>query len=199
MSGHPRLPGRPHTPHTPNPPHAPNPSHPRNSHPNPGHHRDDEPTQHIPRPHRGDEPGNSPHHGGDHHGGGPLGKLGEVLDKANDVLDKVDNALDTEQDIADNIKKMMSGDPIGGLVGLANDAGQLAQMLMPEAAATPIIEGGMYGLTLVSLGFGMGDPDTGESFSQGAELFQAAGDGLSNAYPNEWHGSAASSYSSRNA
>ncbi|MDR3659390.1 MAG: EspA/EspE family type VII secretion system effector, partial [Mycobacterium sp.] len=114
------------------------------------------------------------------------------------MLDKASDALDTAQDIADNIKNLMEGNPMGA-IGLVNDAGQIAELLLPESAATPIIAGGMFALTTMSLGFGLGDPDTGESFSDGAGLFQSAGDGLSGAYPNDWHGSASSAYSNRNA
>jgi hypothetical protein len=92
----------------------------------------------------------------------------------------------------------MEGNPMGA-VGLLNDAGQLAQLLAPEALETPIIAAGLSTLSVMSEGFGEGNPDDGQAFSDGAGQFQAVGDGLSGAYPNEWHGTGSSAYSNRNA
>ncbi|WP_135456155.1 EspA/EspE family type VII secretion system effector [Mycobacterium sp. DL99] len=92
----------------------------------------------------------------------------------------------------------MEGDPIGA-VGLLGDAGKWAQLLIPEAIATPVIQGGLYVLTGVSKTMGVGSPDTGGSFNDGAKLFQSNGKSLEGAYPTEsWSGSASGAYTSQN-
>ena len=116
---------------------------PHNRHPR----HDDEPTVRIPRPNHNDRNDHNPRRHDDHdgnshrrdHDGGDSPSLGE---KINDILDKANDVLDTASDIADNVKKLMEGDPMGA-VGLLSDAGDVAKMLMPAAAGTPIIEGGL--------------------------------------------------------
>lgn len=92
----------------------------------------------------------------------------------------------------------MEGDPIGA-VGLFGDAGKWAQLLIPEAIATPVIQYGMYVLTGISKSMGVGSPDGGGAFSDGAKLFQSNGKSLEGAYPTEtWSGSASDAYTSQN-
>ncbi len=52
-----------------------------------------------------------------------------------------------------NLKKLMEGDPQGA-VGLFGDAGKWAQALAPAATATPVIKGGLWTLTAVSVTMG---------------------------------------------
>lgn len=97
-----------------------------------------------------------------------------------------------------DLKKLMEGDPIGA-VGLVGDAGKWAQLLIPEAVATPVIAGGLMVLTGTSKTMGQGSPDTGGAFSDGAKLFQSNGKSLEGAYPTEtWSGSASDAYMSQN-
>lgn len=104
------------------------------------------------------------------------------------------NAWSTYSDL----KKLMEGDPLGA-VGLIGDAGKWAQLLIPTAIATPVIQGGLYTLTATSKTMGVGSPDSGDAFSDGAELFQSNGRSLEGAYPSEtWSGSASKAYMSQN-
>jgi uncharacterized membrane protein YgcG len=97
-----------------------------------------------------------------------------------------------------DLKKLMEGDPLGA-VGLLGNAGQWAQLLFPEAIATPVIAGGLKVLSLTSLTMGEGSPDGGGAFSDGAKLFQSNGKSLEGAYPTEtWSGSASDAYTSQN-
>lgn len=97
-----------------------------------------------------------------------------------------------------NLKKLMEGDPQGA-VGLFGDAGKWAQALAPAATATPVIKGGLWTLTAVSVTMGEGSPDGGDDFSDGATLFQTHGKTLEGAYPTEtWSGSASDAYMSQN-
>ncbi|MGA5545289.1 EspA/EspE family type VII secretion system effector [Mycobacterium sp. NPDC051198] len=97
-----------------------------------------------------------------------------------------------------DLKKLMEGDPIGA-VGLIGDAGKWAQLLIPTAVATPVIQGGLYILTGVSKTMGVGSPDGGDAFNDGAKLFQTHGKSLESAYPTEsWAGSASDAYMSQN-
>ncbi|QRY44940.1 hypothetical protein JVX93_31915 [Mycolicibacterium boenickei] len=97
-----------------------------------------------------------------------------------------------------NLKKLMEGDPQGA-VGLFGDAGKWAQALAPAATATPVIKGGLWTLTAVSVTMGEGSPDGGGDFSDGAKLFQSNGKSLEGAYPTEtWSGSASDAYMSQN-
>ncbi|MFV8246135.1 EspA/EspE family type VII secretion system effector [Mycolicibacterium peregrinum] len=97
-----------------------------------------------------------------------------------------------------DLKKLMEGDPIGA-VGLLGDAGKWAQLLIPEAIATPVIQYGLYVLTGISKSMGMGSPDGGGTFSDGAKQFQTHGKALEGAYPTEtWSGSASNAYTAQN-
>lgn len=97
-----------------------------------------------------------------------------------------------------DLKKLMDGDPIGA-VGLFGDAGKWAQLLIPEAVATPVIEGGLMVLTGISKTMGVGSPDGGGAFSDGAKLFQSNGKSLESAYPTEsWSGAGSDAYMSQN-
>jgi hypothetical protein len=97
-----------------------------------------------------------------------------------------------------DLKKLMEGNPVGA-VGLIGDAGKWAQLLIPEAIATPVIAGGLYVLTGISLSMGEGSPESGDAFSNGAELFQSNGKSLEGAYPTEtWTGTASDAYMSQN-
>ncbi|OMC39916.1 hypothetical protein A5740_26230 [Mycobacterium sp. GA-1841] len=97
-----------------------------------------------------------------------------------------------------DFKKLMEGDPIGA-VGLLGDAGKWAQLLIPEAIATPVIQYGLYVLTGISKSMGMGSPDGGGAFSDGAKQFQTHGKALEGAYPTEtWSGSASNAYTAQN-
>lgn len=97
-----------------------------------------------------------------------------------------------------DLKKLMEGNPVGA-VGLIGDAGKWAQLLIPEAIATPVIQGGLYVLTGISVSMGEGSPENGDAFSDGAELFQSNGKSLESAYPTEtWSGSASDTYLSQN-
>lgn len=97
-----------------------------------------------------------------------------------------------------DLKKLMEGDPLGA-VGLLGDAGKWAQLLVPSAVATPVIQGGMYVLMATSASMGEGSPDGGGAFSDGAKLFQSSGKNLESAYPTEtWSGSASDAYTAQN-
>lgn len=97
-----------------------------------------------------------------------------------------------------DLKKLMEGNPAGA-VGLIGDAGKWAQLLIPEAIATPVIQGGLYVLTGISVSMGEGSPENGDAFVNGAELFQCNGKSLESAYPTEtWSGSASDAYMSQN-
>lgn len=97
-----------------------------------------------------------------------------------------------------DLKKLMEGDPLGA-VGLLGDAGKWAQLLVPSAIATPVIQGGLYVLMATSASMGEGSPDGGGAFSDGAKLFQSNGKNLERAYPTEtWSGSASDAYTTQN-
>ncbi|WP_423213144.1 hypothetical protein, partial [Mycobacterium syngnathidarum] len=67
-------------------------------------------------------------------GDGPLSKISDIKD-----------AVEGVGDIVEDVKSILEGDPMG-VVGLVSDGAQLAQMFMPAAFATPIIEGGLMAL-----------------------------------------------------
>lgn len=124
--------------------------------------------------------------GSDDGGDGPLSKIGDIKD-----------AVDGVGDIVDDVKSILEGDPMG-VVGLVSDGAQLAQSLMPAAYATPIIEGGLIGLNVISKTLGFGNPNSGEDFNEGATGLESTGRGLEQAYPSSWEGSSSSAYSSQN-
>ncbi|MFV8050857.1 EspA/EspE family type VII secretion system effector [Mycobacterium sp. 48b] len=125
-------------------------------------------------------------HTGSDSDGGPLGKLGDIKD-----------AVEGVGDIVDDVKSILEGDPMG-VVGLVSDGAQLAQMFLPAAYATPIIEGGMIALDLISKTLGFGDPNGGDDFNEGATALQSTGRGLEQAYPQSWEGTSSGAYSSQN-
>ncbi|STZ87757.1 Protein of uncharacterised function (DUF2580) [Mycolicibacterium fortuitum] len=119
-------------------------------------------------------------------GDGPLSKISDIKD-----------AVEGVGDIVEDVKSILEGDPMG-VVGLVSDGAQLAQMFMPAAFATPIIEGGLMALNGISKTLGFGSPDGGEDFHDGATSLQSTGRGLEQAYPSSWEGTSSSAYSGQN-
>ena len=117
---------------------------------------------------------------------GPLSKIGDIKD-----------ALDGVSDVVEDVQAVLDGDLMGA-VSLVSDGAQLAQMFLPAAYATPIIEGGLIALDLASKTLGFGNPNGGDDFEEGATALQSTGRGLEQAYPTSWEGSSSSAYSSQN-
>ncbi|OBA93578.1 hypothetical protein A5637_27055 [Mycolicibacterium fortuitum] len=119
-------------------------------------------------------------------GDGPLSKIEDIKD-----------AVDGVGDIVEDVKSILEGDPMG-VVGLVSDGAQLAQSFMPAAFATPVIEGGLIALNVISKTLGFGNPNSGEDFHDGATGLESTGRGLEQAYPSSWEGSSSSAYSNQN-
>lgn len=107
---------------------------------------------------------------------------------------------------------MSAGDHTGWAVaGTGADAVTLMQSLatdgakalqnarLAKAAATPIIRYGLLTMMGMSNATGIGEPETGDRFAQGAEGFKAVSDALgSTKPPASWQGNASDAYADQN-
>lgn len=88
----------------------------------------------------------------------------------------------------------------GDKLGLGSDAIGIVQMFLRKSFATPIINAGLLGIQGMTLTCGIGNPDTGDRFGQGAEQLGRVNDTLESAKPTSgWQGGASQAYTGQDA
>ncbi|ORV96253.1 EspA/EspE family type VII secretion system effector [Mycobacterium kyorinense] len=77
--------------------------------------------------------------------------------------------------------------------------GEKLEAAIPEAAALPVIQGGLLAMMAMANTLGFGDPETGNGFAEGANAFNRIGETLGSTHPpDSWEGSASETYGERN-
>ncbi|MED5811113.1 EspA/EspE family type VII secretion system effector [Mycolicibacterium sp. 050232] len=101
---------------------------------------------------------------------------------------------------ANTLWSTKSHDDAGDKLGLGSDAIAIVQMFLGKSFATPIINVGLLGIQGMTLTCGIGSPDTGDRFGQGAEQLGQVHDTLESAKPTSgWQGGASQAYTGQDA
>ncbi|WP_082963641.1 EspA/EspE family type VII secretion system effector [Mycolicibacterium peregrinum] len=101
---------------------------------------------------------------------------------------------------ANTLWSTKSHDDAGDNLGLGSDAIGIVQMFLGKSFATPIINVGLLGIQGMTLTCGIGSPDTGDRFGQGAEQLGQVHDTLESAKPTSgWQGDASQAYTGQDA
>lgn len=122
-------------------------------------------------------------------------RVSDALD--NPVLDKLGTAntiWSAKSNIEGSTNNSNSNQTLD-TIGLGADAIATVQMFLPTAFGTPIISAGLLALQGMALTCGIGDPDSGDRFGQGAAQFGEVDGTLESAIPSDsWQGSASQAY-----
>ncbi len=122
-----------------------------------------------------------------------------------DAAEKVSKTLSKSDELSDlgdanTLWSTKSHNDAGDKLGLGSDAIGLVQMLIGKSVATPIINVGLLGIQGMTLTCGIGNPDTGDRFGQGAEQLGQVHDTLESAKPTAgWQGGASQAYTGQEA
>ncbi|MDV3129515.1 hypothetical protein M1247_31735 [Mycobacterium sp. 21AC1] len=125
-------------------------------------------------------------------------RVSDALD--NPVLDKLGkaNTVWSAKSNDDGRKNNANPNQTLDAVGVGADAIGTVQMLLPRALGTPIISAGLLAIQGMTLTCGVGDPDSGDRFGQGAAQFSEVGQTLESAIPGDsWQGSASQAYAAQ--
>ncbi|MCV7189462.1 EspA/EspE family type VII secretion system effector [Mycolicibacterium thermoresistibile] len=83
--------------------------------------------------------------------------------------------------------------------GMTEAGSGLDQGRLAKAAATPIIRAALLAMMVMSNTCGVGTPEKGDRFEEGAQAFEAAGEALgATKSPESWQGKASNTYTDRN-
>lgn len=139
-----------------------------------------------------------------------MGLLGDVADFGKDVIDDRDKWASRFEKVGHFIERNAKGERLervarfGRAVG--NFSGKFTDFFesnlgkrMVKAARSPILAAGQHVITGMRLTTGVGDPDNGQRFGEGANRLSTAGRTLDSAYPSDdWDSEASSAYLSQN-
>lgn len=139
-----------------------------------------------------------------------MGLLGDVADFGKDVIDDRDKWASRFEKVGHFIERNAKGERLervakfGRAVG--NFSGKFTDFFesslgkrMVKAARSPILAAGQHVITGMKLTTGVGDPDNGQRFGEGADRLSTAGRTLDSAYPgDDWDSGASSAYLSQN-
>ena len=118
--------------------------------------------------------------------------------RVSDTLDNVDELSHLGN--ANTLLSASSHSDAGDKLGMGSDVIGLVQMLIGQSASTPIINAGLLAIQGMTLTCGIGDPDTGDRFGDGAEQLGQVYDTLESAKPTSgWQGEASQAYTSQDA
>ncbi|BBX27906.1 EspA/EspE family type VII secretion system effector [Mycolicibacterium alvei] len=122
----------------------------------------------------------------------------DAAEKVSKTLGKSDALSDLGD--ANTLWSTKSHDEAGDKLGLGSDAIGIVQMFLGKSFATPIINVGLLGIQGMTLTCGVGNPDTGDRFGQGAEQLGHVHDTLESAKPTSgWQGEASQAYTGQDA
>ncbi|MBU8810798.1 hypothetical protein KL953_18100 [Mycolicibacterium goodii] len=139
-----------------------------------------------------------------------MGLLSEVADFGKDVIDDREKWADRFQKVGHFIERNAKGERLERVAkfgrALGDFSGKFTDFFesslgrrMVKSARSPILAAGQHVITGMKLTTGIGDPENGRRFGEGANQLSTAGRTLSDAYPGDgWHSGASSAYLSQN-
>lgn len=139
-----------------------------------------------------------------------MGVLSDVADFGKDVIDDRDKWADRFKKVGHFIERNAKGDRLERVAkfgrALGDFSGKFTDFFesnlgkrMVKAARSPILAAGQHVITGMKLTTGVGDPENGRRFGEGADHMSAAGRTLDSAYPtSDWDSAASDAYLSQN-
>lgn len=139
-----------------------------------------------------------------------MGVLSDVADFGKDVIDDRDKWADRFKKVGHFIERNAKGDRLERVAkfgrALGDFSGKFTDFFesnlgkrMVKAARSPILAAGQHVITGMKLTTGVGDPENGRRFGEGADHMSAAGRTLDSAYPtSDWDSAASNAYLSQN-
>lgn len=122
----------------------------------------------------------------------------DAAQRASDALGKSEKVTDLGN--ANTLWSTKSHADAGDKLGLGSDAIGIVQTFLSKAYATPIISAGLLAIQGMTMTCGIGNPDSGDRFGQGAEKLEQAHQTLESAKPTSgWQGGASQAYTGQDA
>ena len=139
-----------------------------------------------------------------------MGLLGEIAELGKDVIEDRDKWADRLKTVGEFIERNAKTNKLEQIANAGRKlvdfskkttdffASQLGRRLV-KSAKSPILNAGQHVIAGMKLTTGIGSPENGERFGQGADQLSAAGSTLSTAFPDDsWDSSGAGAYTGRN-
>lgn len=139
-----------------------------------------------------------------------MGLLSDVADFGKDVVDDREKWADRFKKVGDFIERNAKGDKLERVAKAGRKLADFSKKFtdffesrlgkrLVKAAKSPILAAGQHVIDGMKLTTGLGDPESGARFGQGAERFGDAGQTLTAAFPGaEWDSSGSHTYTGRN-
>ena len=139
-----------------------------------------------------------------------MGLLSDVADVGKDVIDDRRTWADRFKTVGDFIERNAKGDRLERVAKVGRKLGDFSAKFsdffesslgkrLIKAAKSPILAAGQHVIGGMKLTTGMGDPEAGARFGQGAEQVGAAGETLNTAFPTgDWDSVGSTAYAGRN-
>ncbi|MDV3123330.1 hypothetical protein M1247_00240 [Mycobacterium sp. 21AC1] len=139
-----------------------------------------------------------------------MGLLGDIADLGKDVVEDRDKWADRFKKVGDLIERNAKGDKLAQVAKVGRKLADFGKKFtdffesglgkrLIKSAKSPILAAGQHVIDGMKLSTGVGDPDNGERFGQGADRLGEAGTTLTAAFPTgDWDSSGAGAYTGRN-
>lgn len=139
-----------------------------------------------------------------------MGMLSDVADFGKDVVDDREKWADRFKKVGDFIERNAKGDKLERVAKAGRKLADFSKKFtdffesrlgkrLVKSAKSPILAAGQHVIDGMKLTTGLGDPDNGSRFGQGAERLGDAGRTLTAAFPSaDWDSSGSNTYTGRN-
>ncbi|MCV7288925.1 hypothetical protein H7J87_26710 [Mycolicibacterium wolinskyi] len=139
-----------------------------------------------------------------------MGMLSDVADFGKDVIDDREKWADRFKKVGDFIERNAKGDKLERVAKAGRKLADFSKKFtdffesrlgnrLVNAAKSPILAAGQHVIDGMKLTTGLGDPESGSRFGQGAERLGDAGQTLTAAFPSaDWDSSGSNTYTGRN-